>query len=104
MISKEEIKKAKECLQETIQNTYAEGKAIKLNNVLKYIDQLESDKQKLIEKLEEDINELETLNDNYTDTIVYARDEFKEELNDCLGVISFHKFNIIATDICLEVL
>ena len=39
-----------------------------------------------------------------TDTIVYARDEFKEELNDCLSVISFHKFNIIATDICLEVL
>ena len=30
--------------------------------------------------------------------------EFKEELNDCLGVISFHKFNIIATDICLAIL
>lgn len=42
MLSKEEIEKAKECLQETIQNTYAEGKAIKLNNVLKYIDQLET--------------------------------------------------------------
>lgn len=55
MLSKEEIEKAKECLQETIQNTYAEGKAIKLNNALEYIDQLESDKQKLIEKLEEDI-------------------------------------------------
>lgn len=55
MLSKEEIEKAKECLQETIQNTYSEGKAIKLNNVLKYIDQLESDKQKLIEKLEEDV-------------------------------------------------
>ena len=53
MLSKEEIEKAKECLQETIQNTYAEGKAIKLNNALKYIDNLESDKQKLIEKLEE---------------------------------------------------
>ena len=53
MLSKEEIKKAKECLQETIQNTYAEGKAIKLNNALKYIDQLESDKRKLIEMLEE---------------------------------------------------
>lgn len=52
MLSKEEIEKAKECLQETIQNTYAEGKAIKLNNALKYIDKLESDKQKLIEKLE----------------------------------------------------
>lgn len=58
MLSKEEIEKAKECLQETIQNTYAEGKAIKLNNVLKYIDQLESDKQKLIEKLVKDKIEL----------------------------------------------
>ena len=37
---------------------YAEGKAIKLNNVLKYIDQLESDKQKLIEKLAKDKIEL----------------------------------------------
>lgn len=78
MISKEEIEKAKECLKETMQNTYAEGKATKLNNVLKYIEQLEhdkdimqralnmqtagwnegaklfADKQKLIEKLEED--------------------------------------------------
>lgn len=64
MLSKEEIKKAKECLQETIQNTYAEGKAIKLNNVLKYIDQLESDKQKLIEKLEKDtVNITKTMQD-----------------------------------------
>lgn len=54
MLSKEEIKQAKECLKETLQNTYAEGKAIKLNNLLEYIDHLESDKQKLIEKLEED--------------------------------------------------
>lgn len=86
MPSKEEIEKAKQCLQEMIQNTYAEGKAIKLNNLLEYIDQLEktisrkmsnnkrlsrkylkercknkkleSDKQKLIEKLVEDKIEL----------------------------------------------
>ena len=64
MLSKEEIKKAKECLQETIQNTYAEGKAIKLNNALEYIDQLESDKQKLIEKLEKDtVNITKTMQD-----------------------------------------
>ena len=69
MLSKEEIEKAKECLQETIQNTYAEGKAIKLNNVLKYIDQLESDKQKLIEKLEEDIK---SNNKSMTDVLNYT--------------------------------
>lgn len=86
MLSKEEIEKAKKCLQETIQNTYAEGKAIKLNNVLKYIDQLESDKQKLIEKLEKKIRYYEendefiaTSNDNYSDGTVIKRfiDEFK---------------------------
>lgn len=69
MISKEEIEKAKECLKETIQNTYAEGKAIKLNNALKYIDQLESDKKKLIEKLEEEKFTIEStysqINGNY---------------------------------------
>ena len=89
MLSKEEIEKAKECLQETIQNTYAEGKAIKLNNALKYIDNLESDKQKLIEKLEKKIRYYEendeilaTSNDNYSDGTVIKkfRDEFREIL------------------------
>lgn len=56
MLSKEEIEKAKQCLKETIENTYAEGKAIKLNNALNYIKQLESREQKLIEKLEEHAN------------------------------------------------
>ena len=36
-----------------------------------YIAKLESDKQKLIEKLEEDIRELEALNDNYTDADIF---------------------------------
>lgn len=56
-MTKEQAQKVLDELQETIQNTYAEGKAIKLNNVLKYIDQLESDKQKLIEKLEKIIQD-----------------------------------------------
>lgn len=43
ILSKEEIKEAKECLNEIIENTYAEGKAIKLNNLKKYIEQLEED-------------------------------------------------------------
>lgn len=33
-----ELEEAKDCLKETIQNTYAEGKAIKLNYLLNYID------------------------------------------------------------------
>lgn len=83
MLSKEEIKKAKECLQETIQNTYAEGKAIKLNNVLKYIDQLESDKQKLIEKLEEDIkSNNKSMTDvlNYTNMVKATRVLYAQEI------------------------
>lgn len=64
MLSKEEISKLKinvfnQCDDETIRL---------VAEMLKHTEQLESDKQKLIEKLEEDINELETLNDNYTDT------------------------------------
>lgn len=33
-----ELEEAKDCLKEIIQNTYAEGKAIKLNYLLNYID------------------------------------------------------------------
>lgn len=42
MISKEEIEEAKECLKETVLNTYVSTKAIKLNNAYKYIEQLEN--------------------------------------------------------------
>ena len=65
MLSKEEIEKA-----------YWKGYIAKQNEAMeickqckyiKKVKQLESDKQKLIEKLVEDIDELETLNDNYTD-------------------------------------
>ena len=60
-----------------------------IDNALEYIDQLESDKQKLIEKLEEKIRYFEendeliaTSNDNYSDGTVIKRfiDEFKEIL------------------------
>ena len=42
----------KECLIETIQNTYAEKKAIKLNNALKYIEELETRDKKISEILD----------------------------------------------------
>ena len=47
-----------------------EEHSIVLELIRKY-KELESDKQKLIEKLEEDIDELETLNDNYTDADIF---------------------------------
>ncbi len=56
-MKKKEIEEAKEYLKETIQNTYAEGKAIKLNNLLQYIEQLEN-KVKELEKENTDIKEV----------------------------------------------
>lgn len=68
MLSKEEIEEAKDCLQKTTQNTYAEGKAIKLNNLSEYIEQLETinDKylQKLVYALTPTTHELSTDNNN----------------------------------------
>ena len=65
-MNKEEIEEAKECLNEVIQNTYAEGKAIKLDYLRKYIESLEltleqkeSILDKVTDKLKEDAREEE---------------------------------------------
>jgi len=55
MISKEEIEKAKEFLKQEIINSYSEKKAEMLDTIRKYIERLEKGNQKLIEKLEKDI-------------------------------------------------
>lgn len=52
-MNKEEIEESKKCLNETIQNTYAEGKAIKLDNLRKYIEYLESKLDKVTDKLKD---------------------------------------------------
>lgn len=46
-IEKREIEESKKCLNETIQNTYAKGKAIKLENLKNYIEQLEFENKAL---------------------------------------------------------
>lgn len=85
MLSKEEISKLKinvfnQCDDETIRL---------VAEMLKQIDNLESDKQKLIEKLEKKIRYYEendemlaTSNDNYSDGTVIKKfiDEFREIL------------------------
>lgn len=53
-ISLEDVLEGKECLREIISNTYAEGKAKKLNNVLKYLN-----------NLEQQIDDLKTQRDYY---------------------------------------
>ena len=49
----EEIEESKKCLNEIIQNTYAEGKAIKLDNLRKYIQELEQ-KESILDKVTEE--------------------------------------------------
>ena len=60
----EEIEESKKCLNEIIQNTYAEGKLIKLDNLRKYIQYLEQKEvilDKVTDKLKEDIKEFDKL-------------------------------------------
>ena len=60
----EEIEESKKCLNEIIQNTYAEGKLIKLDNLRKYIQELEQKESildKVTDKLKEDIKEFDKL-------------------------------------------
>ena len=60
-MNKEEIEKAKQCLNEIIQNTYAEGKAKKLDTLRKYIKELEQKESildKVIDKLKEYLKQI----------------------------------------------
>ena len=58
----EEIEESKKCLNEIIQNTYAEGKAIKLDNLRKYIQELEQ-KESILDKVTEFIKDDVTTED-----------------------------------------
>ena len=55
-MNKEEIEKAKQCLNEIIQNTYAEGKAKKLDILRKYIKELEQ-KESILDKVTDKLKE-----------------------------------------------
>lgn len=55
-MNKEEIEESKQCLNETIQNTYAERKAIKLDNLRKYIQHLEQ-KESILDKVTDKLKE-----------------------------------------------
>ena len=60
-MNKEEIENAKECLNEIIQNTYAEGKAKKLDTLRKYINELEQ-KEAIINKVTDLVTKIATEN------------------------------------------
>ena len=73
-MNKEEIEQGKQCLNEIIQNTYSEEKAIKLDNLRDYMNNLESKLNKVTDKLKEDIDFLEFCRDRDMDS-GYGEDE-----------------------------
>lgn len=79
-----EIEKAKQCLNEIIQNSYAERKAIKLDNLRKYIQELEQ-KQSILDKVTDKLKE-------YLKAIkrdgIYGYDK---EINEILNIIEGEK-------------
>lgn len=104
MLSKEEIENSKrnakrvletDPLTSTIDFQYND-----VDNLLEYINQLESDKQKLIEKLKKKIRYFEEndefiatnitdINDNYSDGTVIKR--FIDEFNEILKIVKGEK-------------
>lgn len=85
-INKEGIEEAKQCLDVTIQTTYAEGKAIKLDNLKKYIQELEQ-KETILDKVTDELKELERelKDDGY--------DYYEKELQKILNIIEGEKIN-----------
>ena len=83
-MNKKEIEKAKQCLNEIIQNSYAERKAIKLDNLRKYIQELEQ-KQFILDKVTDKLKE-------YLKAIkrdgIYGYDK---EINEILNIIEGEK-------------
>ena len=100
-MNKEGIEKAKQCLNEIIQNTYAEGKAKKLDTLRKYIKELEQKEfilDKVTDKLKEDI----TTEDIKDDCSLFVRvfkgnliERFKEVIVDVLNQYRKEILNII---------
>lgn len=88
-MNKEEIEKAKQCLNEIIQNSYAERKAIKLDNLRKYIQELEQKQfilDKVTDKLKEDIEKTKEQIKHYERQYKTAK-----EKEDKFHIKSFHR-------------
>lgn len=88
-MNKEEIEEAKQCLNEIIQNSYAESKAIKLDNLRKYIQELEQKESildKVTDKLKEDIEKAKEQIKHYERQYKTAK-----EKEDKFHIKSFHR-------------
>ena len=100
-MNKEEIEKAKQCLNEIIQNTYAEGKAKKLDTLRKYIKELEQ-KEFILDKVTDKLKENITTEDIKDDCSLFVRvfkgnliERFKEVIVDVLNQYRKEILNII---------
>ena len=107
-MNKEEIEKAKQCLNEIIQNTYAEGKAKKLDILRRYIKELEQ-KESILDKVTDYVkmyiddkqNEYEAIYESYicqTDEDEYIKEKElavikwqKQVLKNVLNIIEGEK-------------
>ena len=88
-MNKEEIEESKKCLNETIQNAYAERKAIKLDNLRKYIQHLEQKSEildKVTDKLKEEKLTIESTYSQINGNYFMAQDRL-DLINEILNII-----------------
>ena len=88
-MNKEEIEESKKSLNETIQNTYAERKAIKLDNLRKYIQHLEQKSEildKVTDKLKEEKLTIESTYSQINGNYFMAQDRL-DLINEILNII-----------------
>ena len=86
-MNKEEIEKAKQCLNEIIQNTYAEGKAKKLDILKKYIKELEQ-KESVLDKV---IDIVKIIIKRTETECMYGTTDILEDLQKILKIIEGEK-------------
>lgn len=94
MSSKEEIEKAKEFLRNIVESqkhlenckttNFYKNENNAIETLLQYIEQLETDKQKLIEKLEDDIEYGKKFESHLEPTIPEIRAEYAQEILEIL--------------------
>lgn len=83
-IENKEIEESKKCLNEIIQNTYSEGKAIKLENLKYYIEQLEFENNALKAEHNHNITKTKELEqkESILDKVTDKLKEIRRELDD----------------------
>ena len=100
-IEKREIEEGKKCLNETIQNTYAEGKAIKLENLKNYIEQLEFENKALKAEHNHNITRIKKLEqkESILDKVTDKLKKMKQSIN---KLKNRDGETMIMVDVCIQ--